>query len=524
MRLSVSRDFFVHFAKRTWLSPYSVVNELVEDAYDEDATRVIITVSDSYVVVEDDAGMDGKAVERFLVVGSAHKQLEPFSPKFGRPRTGRYGVGRMSFLAFFDALKVKTRKGDFAACFMIDEECLAGLASGQSEVKVLDEPPIERDGSEIWLLRPRSRVSVERILENLKDLPILREPFFEVWLRVGEFKPWSVEGAVMVKPREVMGEKIPFTLEDGVTGEITIAYRPLTERERGILIIHGGHAVTRSNFGLSPSELSRITGYVRVNWISTRFADKAAVIEDEAYERLQKMVRQFLVENVLPRALQVEKGMTYEESRIFMEIDRLLSNVVAAEKAEETVPQPAQQPLQPPQQLAPQPLQQSALQPPQPSEPQLPEPRPPELIMPREVVPKPPQETPKMLPSQTVLEAVPTAAQPIATPTVQPTPLLKAQRSAAPKPMKREVSLSRLGFRAVPYDDEGDEREYFIEGNVIYVNRGHPAYRKELKMGREVLRRHVLRIVASALAQNAYPEAEALEYANRLIAEALARL
>lgn len=128
-----------------------------------------------------------------------------------------------------------------------------------------------------------------------------------------------------------------------------------------------------------------------------------------------------------------------------------------------------------------------------------------------------------MLPSQTVLEVASTVA-PITPPTVQPAPLQKAQRPAAPKPMKREVSLSRLGFRAVPYDDEGDEREYFVEGNVIYVNRGHPAYRKELKMGREVLRRHVLRIVASALAQNAYPEAEALEYANRLIAEALARL
>jgi len=90
--------------------------------------------------------------------------------------------------------------------------------------------------------------------------------------------------------------------------------------------------------------------------------------------------------------------------------------------------------------------------------------------------------------------------------------------------LKREVALPMLGFRAVPYDDADDEREFFVDGNVIYVNRGHPAYRKELKMGREVLKRHVLRIVASALAQNAYPESEALEYANRLIAGALAKL
>lgn len=519
MRLSVSRDFFIQFAKRTWLSPYSIVNEMVEDAYDEDATRVIVTVSEGYVVVEDDAGMDEGGVGRFLTVGSTHKQLEPVSPRFGRPRTGRYGVGRLSFLAFFDAMKVKTRKGSFTAGFAIDEECLAGLASGQSEVKVLQEPPMERDGSEIWLLKPRSKVSVERIIENLRGLPALREPFFEVWLRVGEFRPWSLDGAERVKPREVMGEKIPFTLEGGISGEITIAYRPLTEGERGILILHGGHAVTRSSFGLTPSELSRITGHVRCDWIATRFADKAAVIEDDAYERLQKAVRRFLVEEVLPRAVQVERGMTYEESRIFAEVDRLLSRVVAAERVEEPIFQPPQQrPEQQPQQ---QPERQPALQQPAPFEPAfepaLQQPAPQPALGEARQPPQAPQEAPE--PPQ----VLPPVVLPMTPLTVEP-PRREAQKTTVLKPLRRQVSLSRLGFKAVPYDDEADEREYFVEGDVIYVNRGHPAYRKELKMGREVLRRHVLRIVASALAQNAYPESEALEYANRLIAEAIAQL
>lgn len=508
MRLTVSKDFFIQFAKRTWLSPYSVVMELVEDSYDEDSTRVIVTVSDDYVVVEDDAGMDGKAVERFLVVGSAHKQLEPHSPRFGRARTGRYGVGRMSFLAFFNALKVKTRKGDFSACFLIDEECLEGLASGKAEVKVLDEPPLERDGSEILLLQPKSKVNPARILEDLKELPILREPFFEVWLRVGDFKPWSLEGAERVKPREVMGEKIPFKLEDGIVGGVTIAYRPLTEREKGILIMHGGHAVTRSTFGLSPSQLSRITGWVRCDYITTRFADKAAIIEDEAYERFRKTVRRFLLENVVPKAVQVERGMTYEESRIFKDVDRLLSKVIV--KAEEPTAQPAPEPTPIPQHAT-EPLQQLPLQQPvQPTaQPSMPQPAPPQLTL------QPPQ--PMLQPAPVAVEGLP--AEPSTKP-AQPS-VLGTEKVA--KPLKREVSLSRLGFRAVPYNDESDEREFFVEENVIYVNRGHPAYRKELKMGREVLRRHILRIVASALASAEYPESEALEYANKLIAEAISR-
>ncbi|MEM2688023.1 MAG: ATP-binding protein [Thermoproteota archaeon] len=515
MRLSISGDFFVQFAKRTWLSPYSVVNELVEDAYDEDATRVIVTVSGGYVVVEDDVGMDRQAVERYLVIGSTHKQSEPVSPRFRRFRTGRYGVGRMSFLAFFDALKVKTRKGDFASCFMIDEACLAALgSSGQSEVKVLDEPPLERDGSEIWLLGPRTPVSAERMLESLKELPILREPFFEVWLRAGDFKPWSLEGAVKVKPREIMGERIPFVLEDGVQGEITIAYRPLSEKERGILILHGGHAVTRSNFGLPQSELSRITGYVRCNWITVRFADKAAVVEDEAYERLQKIVRDFLVENVLPKAAQVEMGMTYEEGRIFAEVDRLRSGVIAAIERGGLVEGPVEAPVE--------------AQPPTPLRQPEPGPAPPPSAppAPQACAGEAPWSLGGACAGGAPEEARPDRPSPGTEAPAHALHPLRPARPAArrPAPLKREVALPMLGFRAVPYDDADDEREFFVDGNVIYVNRGHPAYRKELKMGREVLKRHVLRIVASALAQNAYPESEALEYANRLIAGALAKL
>jgi hypothetical protein len=515
----VSKDFFVQFGQKTWLSPYSVVSELVEDSFDEDSTRVTVTVGGDYVVVEDDAGMDQQGVERFLTVGSIHKQFEPFSPKFRRARTGRFGVGRMSFLGFFNAMKVRTRKGKFSTTFLIDEECIAGLAQGEANVKVLDEPPLERYGSEIWLLDPKSVINPKRILENLRELLILREPFFEVWLRAGSFTPQSLENAERLKPREIMGERVPVKLDDGVTGEITIAYRPLMEKERGILVLQGSHIVTRSNFGLSPSELSRISGWVRCDWITTRFADKAAVIEDEAYERLQKRVRKFLVENVLLRAIQAERGMTYEESRVFMEIDRLLSRIVKVEAQPaapalpaESAPQPA-----PPQPVV-QPAEAIGVEAPKPSE-----------------APAAPQV--QVSPSVTEVHVEPASeeAQPTLPPTFQPVkpeapsglasqkltveaPKLKVSK---PKPLRREIALSKLGFRAVPYDDESDDREFFVEEHTIYVNKAHLAYRKELKRGHEVLRRHVLRIVASALAAIEHPETEALEYANKLIAEAL---
>ena len=59
---------------------------------------MIVTLLDDRVIIEDDAGMNAKGVKRFLTIGAMHKERESLSPRFKRPRTGRYGVGRLSFL------------------------------------------------------------------------------------------------------------------------------------------------------------------------------------------------------------------------------------------------------------------------------------------------------------------------------------------------------------------------------------------------------------------------------------------
>ena len=44
IQLKVHPSFFKEFATKTWISPYEIIKELVENAFDEDATKVLITV------------------------------------------------------------------------------------------------------------------------------------------------------------------------------------------------------------------------------------------------------------------------------------------------------------------------------------------------------------------------------------------------------------------------------------------------------------------------------------------------
>src|ERR687885_232059 len=133
--LKVHPSFFKEFATKTWVSPTEIIKELVENAFDEDATRVLITVlPNGSIIIEDDAGMDQNGVDKFLLLGSPHKRVESISPKLKRIRTGRYGTGRLSFLTSFESMKIRTRRKNFAKAIVINSDVLERLYTGNAKI------------------------------------------------------------------------------------------------------------------------------------------------------------------------------------------------------------------------------------------------------------------------------------------------------------------------------------------------------------------------------------------------------
>jgi hypothetical protein len=88
--------------------------------------------------------------------------------------------------------------------------------------------------------------------------------------------------------------------------------------------------------------------------------------------------------------------------------------------------------------------------------------------------------------------------------------------------LKKTFALKRIGYKVIPYEDESDSRYSFITENIVFVNKANPTYRAEATRGDEFLMRHVISIVAEAVAQTKHPEGkDALELQNRLVAEAI---
>ena len=524
--LKVHPSFFKEFATKTWVSPADVIKELIENAFDEDATKVLITILDDYsVAIEDNAGMDEIEIQKFLLLGSPHKKDDSISPKLRRVRTGRYGTGRLSFLTSFEKMKIRTRKGNYHKSFLIDTKSLDALFTGKSDLHETKEPGLSRDGTEIIVSDAKSLVDELRLIKEIRKLAVLRHPLFEVYIKKStNFKEWNYSNAELIKVPEIQGHKIPLSLDNGnIVGEITVARRPLTEDEKGIAVMVGGHIVMRTLFGFD-NKIPKVTGFVRCDSLTSRFADKSAIIEDKEYERFSSNLKKFINDTVIPSlSLYEDVLVTREESKIYKQIDKVLGQAVI-----ET--------LEPYEEIEGY-----------------------EIVETKKIVSKP-SNKPSSLPAEDNLfdksiddeykditrneikrsrNTVSENGGNLQTATIADTTLpnyLSSEQDVENrnyenvtvttqirKPLiKKTFALKKIGYKIIPYEDETDSRYSFVNENVVFVNKANPTYKAESSRGEEFLLRHIMNIVAQAVAESRHPEGkEALELQNRLVSEAI---
>ncbi len=560
VELKVHPSFFKEFATKTWVSPNDIIKEMIENAFDEDATKVLITiVGDGVIVIEDDAGMDEDGMDKFLVLGSPHKQNDFISPRLKRTRTGRYGTGRLSFLTSFDSMKMRTKRDGFKKSIVIDSSSLDDLYKGNSRLKELSEPLLDRNGTELTLSNSKVNIDPIKLIKEIRKLAILRYPLFEVyWKSSNRFKEWDLAGAQMIIPPDIQGHRIPVNIESPrIVGEIIIAKRPLSEEERSIGIMIRNHIVTRTSFDLD-SRLSRITGFVRCDTLTSRFADKSALIEDDEYHAFYGIMKQFIKDTVIPSLSEYEDVLiTREESKIYKEIDKalgqaLFENLEGEEEIEgfqlvnvkeeggagdnlgatsgsristrSEISTPSQNSYSTVQRQYPSENRNDV-----------------EVNMNSDSLDSASDQRGKSMTLEVGTEGINELESGSGTSSkfgmnydslLEASPEIEGefQRPAGISTIKRirkpiirkTFALKKVGYKVIPYEDETDSRYSFRSENVVFVNKANSAYRSEARRGDEFLLRHIIRIVAEALAEAKHPEAkEALELQNRLIAEAI---
>ncbi len=551
VELKVHPSFFREFATKTWVSPNEIIKELIENAFDEDGTAVLITVlKDGSVVIEDDAGMNADGMEKFLLLGSPHKKYDSTSPRLRRVRTGRYGTGRLSFLTSFQSMKIRTKRDAFQKSILLEASVLDRLFAGITLLNEINEPPLRRNGTELFLTGPKVLVDSLKLSKEIRKLAILRQPLFQVFIKSSDtFTEWDFTGAEAIKAPEIQGHRIGVNLDNGkVIGEIVIAKRPLSDDENGIAIMVGNHIVTRSSFGFD-NKLKRVTGFVICDSLTSRFADKSALIEDKEYSKFYQIMQTFITDTVLPSLTEFEDVLiTREESKIYKEIDKVLGQAIVENieteetegyetvevKQRETVGEArAGVSLKHSQENVGSAIPSSDVSDKIPSDfgSSIP---PDTLIEEGEIFSKTApdrivtQDSPDRDQYSHRTDSLPAVTQPSAPYSEidsiqqQQQPLVVTTRKVRRPILKKTFALRRVGYKVIPYEDESDSRYSFTNENVVFVNKANSTYTAEARRGDEFLLRHIIGIVAEAIAESRHPEGRtALELQNRLVAEAI---
>jgi hypothetical protein len=276
LTITVDKSHVLTLGERLYEQSIELIRELVNNAYDADATRVDVIVANREIVVSDNGeGMDIEGLKQYFNVGSDEKLLHPMSPRFGRDRIGQFGIGKFASLAAASRFEITTQKGGFAAQVVFDKA--RWLEEGDSWViplTRLEPDPKRGDGTTIRLVELKRTFKPEDVTQRIAEGVPIRAKNFSVY--VNRYK---------VTPRRWSGNRIPVmegTKYGIIHGEIVIlpAYRSSKEN-MGIEIKVKGVTVRRELFDMASwgKAATRIRGEVHADFLPLT-SDRSGFLED----------------------------------------------------------------------------------------------------------------------------------------------------------------------------------------------------------------------------------------------------
>src|SRR4030042_249295 len=153
LEVTVAKRHIGSIGERLYAERVELLRELVNNAYDADATEVRVEVGPEKIVVSDNGtGMDLAGLEQYFIIGSNEKVVHSRSSCFGRVRIGQFGIGKFASLAAASRFELITRHKDFAARVVFDKKAWEEAKDEwHIPCEILASDPELRDGTTVIL-------------------------------------------------------------------------------------------------------------------------------------------------------------------------------------------------------------------------------------------------------------------------------------------------------------------------------------------------------------------------------------
>lgn len=474
--VTVDRSHLIVIGEKLYARSLELVRELVNNAYDADATEVSVQVDEDEVIVQDDGlGMDRHGLFGYFQVGVPDKRENPVSPKLKRQRIGQFGIGKFATLAACRRFEVYTRRGAFSARVVFDrEDWETGEGEWQLPMELDPQPGRKRDGTTVRLTKLTKVLDANAVREYLIESVPLKAPEFAVY----------VNGLKLV-PRSLAGRRIPFlepTPFGIVHGEAVIlpASRAASD-SLGLEVKVRGVTVRRELFGMQAwgKLVTRVRGEVNADFLPLTADRSNFVVDSPEYAAfLDAMARVVAEVETALRQIALRKENRVARRAVQDALDRIETALRRHPDLSPFGAIPIGDPIDGGGEAA--------------------------LVAEPAVSP-----TDEPEPGRGLEREEEDLEQEVAAGSEGTEPdrsVIEVSREAAPRARRLTpnavVQKVRMGVTGLTccIDQFGEDGpESFTEGTVIYVNRDHPLYRHEAAK-RETFTRHLARLLTQELA------------------------
>jgi hypothetical protein len=292
--VTIDKSHIITIGERLYTESIEFVREIVNNAYDADATLVEIIIGEDIIEIRDNgSGMDRDGLKQYFNIGSQQKLHLPKSPIYGRDRIGQFGIGKFATLSAAKRFEVITKNGNFVGRVIFDkEEWEKAENVWQLPFEILPPDFRKTDGTTVMLAGLNKKFDPKDIEAKIIEGTPLKAPHFRVRLN-----------GHTITPRSLSGHRIPFlegTSFGPITGEIIILPETASSiKELGIEIKVKQVTIRREFFGMETwgKAMARIAGEVNADFLPIT-SDRTGFIKDSPEYAAFQTVMEGIINNV----------------------------------------------------------------------------------------------------------------------------------------------------------------------------------------------------------------------------------
>ena len=195
IKVTVDKSHLLTLGEKMYVESIELLRELVNNAYDADATEVNVIISPDKIAVEDNGiGMNEKGLNQFFIIGSREKVTKSVSPRFGRKRIGQFGIGKFAVLSAANRFTVESKKGKWLYSVIFDKKKWQETTSWELPIEKDLASPLLQDGTKVILSDLTRKFNLSDIERYLKESLPLRVKKFTVFLNRKRITPYYIPG------------------------------------------------------------------------------------------------------------------------------------------------------------------------------------------------------------------------------------------------------------------------------------------------------------------------------------------